>query len=196
MRAKTRPILFCTAQTARRRVDAHPLAGDAIVSVVLEAWELLMGVEIAAGVSLMGVDGIGPRTIAGCLENLIVRKLSTAAPQSWRGELSSVDKDAVCITNDRHSFEIKTSSSKYEFSGNKSFAATGATKRKNKDGYYLVVNYDDPRKTPEPKVRRVRFGWLDQEDWRPQASGTGQKAGIHSRDAERQLVTLYEAAVR
>jgi hypothetical protein len=155
-----------------------------------------MRTEISGGLSLIGVDGIGPRTIAGCLENIIVRKLASEAPQSWRGELSSVDKDVVCITNDRYSFEIKTSSSKYDFCGNKSFAATGATRRKSKNGYYLVVNYDDPRNIFEARVRRVRFGWLDQEDWCPQPSGTGQRAGVRSRDAERQLVTLYEAAVR
>ncbi len=29
-----------------------------------------------------------------------------------------------------------------------------------------------------PKVRLVRFGWIDQEDWQGQESATGQQASI------------------
>src|SRR5271166_2325210 len=178
----TRRARACTARIARRRVHAHPLDGELLVETVLEAWEELLSAQTSSGVNLVRELGIAPRAIGDLLEKLIVRRLAAMAPGVWRGDDSSHDKDAVYLIDDRYSFEIKTSSGS-ELSGNRCYATPGRSSVKSKSGYYLVVNYENPRKTTDPRVRRVRFGWLDQEDWRPQQTGTGQQARISSCDA-------------
>jgi hypothetical protein len=184
--------LACSARAARQRVNAHPLADEELVEVVLAAWEDLLAAT-TGGLNLVHDVGIEPREIGGITQKLIARRLQSAQPGRWRGESSPREKDVVCVDDERYSFEIKTSSSKSGLPGNRSYASTGAECRKSKRGYYLAVNYDNPQRTADPRVRRIRFGWLDQEDWRPQAAGTGQLARIRSRDAARQLITIYDA---
>ncbi len=193
MRNQSKRVQSCSRDTALRRVRAHPLADEEIVEVVLTAWAELAATTTATGLNLVSELGIAPRAIGDLLEKLIVRRLADAQPELWRGELCRHDKDAVCLASDRYSFEIKTSTSKTSLAGNKSYASSSTAARKSKHGYYLVVNYDHPQRTQHPAVRSIRFGWLDQEDWQPQSSDTGQQARIRRCDAARQLLTLYEA---
>ena len=44
--------------------------------------------------------------------------------------------------------------------------------KKEKSGYYITVNFF------KQTLLLVRFGWIDATDWRPQASPTGQMAGL------------------
>ena len=92
-------------------------------------------------------------------------------------------------------FEIKTSSSPRNIFGNRSYAQKGTTgkTKKSKSGYYLVINFEKIEKKIQqignqllvnPKIRLVRFGWIDQEDWQGQESATGQQASI-SRDVKK-----------
>jgi hypothetical protein len=41
-----------------------------------------------------------------------------------------------------------------------------------------------------PKIRLVRFGWIDQEDWQGQESETGQQASISSDVKKFKLIQL------
>ena len=41
-----------------------------------------------------------------------------------------------------------------------------------------------------PKIRLVRFGWIDQEDWQGQESETGQPASISSDVKKFKLIQL------
>lgn len=181
----------CSARTARQRVHDHPLTDEELITIVLAAWQDLLAAS-TGGLNLVRDVGIEPREIGGIMQKLIAGRLQSIEPGRWRGESSPREKDVVCLDDERYSFEIKTSSSKSGLPGNRSYASTGAECRKSKRGYYLAINYDNPQRTADPRVRRMRFGWLDQEDWRPQRTGTGQLARIRSRDAARQLITIYE----
>lgn len=188
----------CSARTARRRVGSHPLGEEELLSVVFGAWDELVGAITPTGVNLVSELGIAPRAIGDLLEKLIARGLAELQLGEWHGGEGWHQKDVVCVANDRYSFEIKTSTRPSGLDGNKCYApAAGArartpTSRKSMCGYYLVVNYEDPRKTADPRVRLIRFGWLDREDWVAQGSALGQRSRVPRCDAERQLVTLYE----
>ncbi|MFO0408550.1 MAG: ScaI family restriction endonuclease, partial [Dolichospermum sp.] len=116
-------------------------------------------------------------------------ELSGKYPQLWRREKDTTEKDLVYIPNDNFSIEIKTSSSPRNIFGNRSYAqksTTGKTK-KSKSGYYLVINFEKIEKKRQqidnlslvnPKIKLVRFGWIDEEDWQGQESETGQQSSI------------------
>ncbi|MFM6220227.1 MAG: ScaI family restriction endonuclease, partial [Dolichospermum sp.] len=130
-----------------------------------------------------------PQIIGSLLHELIPLELSGKYPQLWRREKDTTEKDLVYIPNDNFSIEIKTSSSPRNIFGNRSYAqksTTGKTK-KSKSGYYLVINFEkienkrqqiDNLSLVNPKIKLVRFGWIDQEDWQGQESETGQQASI------------------
>src|SRR5271165_2570689 len=138
----TRRVRACSARTAQRRVHAHPLDGELLVETVLEAWEELLSAQTCSGVNLVCELGIAPRAIGDLLEKLIVRRLAATQPGVWRGEVSPQDKDAVCLLDDRYSFEIKTSSGS-GLAGNRCYVMPGSSSVKSKSGYYLVVNYEN-----------------------------------------------------
>ena len=120
---------------------------------------------------------------------MIPLELSSRYPDLWRREQDTTEKDVVYIPDDSFSIEIKTSSSPRNIFGNRSYAqksTTGKTK-KSKSGYYLVINFEKIEKKIQPidnlslvnpKIRLVRFGWIDQKDWQGQESETGQQASI------------------
>jgi hypothetical protein len=72
--------------------------------------------------------------------------------------------------------------------------------KKGKSGYYIAVNFDrwpeidvTPTKVQiRPKLRRVRFGWIDHSDWLAQASATGQQSSLPAIVENLQLLTFFE----
>lgn len=125
------------------------------------------------------------------LHELIPLELTRRYPEIWRREENATEKDLVCLLDDCFSIEIKTSSSDSNTYGNRSFTqenTTGREGKKNKSGYYLVVNFQKLDKniqgSQQPQINLVRFGWLDREDWQDQAAENGQKATLSS-DLER-----------
>lgn len=119
------------------------------------------------------------------LHELIPLELARRYPEIWRREENATEKDLVCLLDDCFSIEIKTSSSNRNTYGNRSYtqlSTTGIEGKKNKSGYYLVVNFHKFNKnvqgSQKPQINLVRFGWLDREDWQGQAAATGQQAKL------------------
>ncbi len=44
--------------------------------------------------------------------------------------------------------------------------------KKEKSGFYITINFF------KQTLMLIRFGWIDADDWKPQASPTGQMAGL------------------
>jgi hypothetical protein len=113
------------------------------------------------------------------LHELIPLELEFRYPKLWRRERLSTEKDLVYIPDEAFSVEIKTSSSKRNIYGNRSYAQVGGTSKKSKSGYYLAINFEKfSSKVTKPEITLVRFGWLDQEDWIGQVAATGQQARL------------------
>ena len=100
-------------------------------------------------------------------------------------------KDIICTTNDRYSFEIKTSSSKNRLYGNRSTGHRSSDRTKYRTGYYLVINYKLPKEEDVTRqLWKIRFGWIDDEDWFGQNKPTGQQASIGAKLARLKLISL------
>jgi hypothetical protein len=56
--------------------------------------------------------------------------------------------------------------------------------KKEKSGYYITVNFY------QRTLTLLRFGWIDQNDWQPQSSATGQMAGLPEHVYEEKLVCI------
>ena len=101
------------------------------------------------------------------------------------------EKDMVYIPDPIYSFEIKTSSSARNIYGNRSYAQKSGNAKKSKSGYYLAVNFQ--KFTPvrkHPKIVKVRFGWLDHDDWLGQRASTGQQARLSPNVERNKLLEL------
>jgi hypothetical protein len=179
-------------------IASHPLKEEEMVSVVLACWEDLFKSKIGSKPLLIGKHYFPTPQITGLwLEQLITSALADKYPKLWCGVLNDGDKDLVCMSDVSKSVEIKTSSSARHIYGNRSYAqkATGEKQRiskKDKNGYYLTVNFEKiERDNPKGKVKLVRFGWLDHDDWTGQAAATGQQASISDNADRYKLIRLY-----
>lgn len=105
-----------------------------------------------------------------------------------------MDKDLVYIPDPSLSVELKTSSHASQIFGNRSYAQPQQGAGKSKDGYYLTVNFEKFSKDGLPKVKLIRFGWLDHTDWIGQAAATGQQARIRPESDRAKLVRLYSSS--
>nr|WGD75919.1 ScaI family restriction endonuclease [Bacillus subtilis] len=164
-------------------VGEHPLDFDVIVNVVLEAWERILGTKIGGELQI-GKDVFpSPQIMGNYIHELIPALLSRKYPEKWRKEIIKEDKDVVYIPNSDYSVEIKTSSNANNVFGNRSYGQENSEHNsgKSKSGYYITVNFEKfDTKNPDykPKIKKIRFGWIDHEDWKAQKSQTGQAASI------------------
>lgn len=178
------------ADKTKELIEEHPLDANEIYEIVISVWEEIFQSSITSRGYKIGRDIFpSPQIIGSLLYELIPLELSGKYPQLWRREKDTTEKDLVYIPNDNFSIEIKTSSSPRNIFGNRSYAqksTTGKTK-KSKSGYYLVINFEkienkrqqiDNLSLVNPKIKLVRFGWIDQEDWQGQESETGQQSSI------------------
>jgi hypothetical protein len=185
------PVQDWEAKT-RELIEQHPLEPQELYAVVTQVWGEIFQSSITSRGYKIGVDLFPtPQIIGFFLHELIPLELASLYPGIWRRDRSAIDKDIVYIPNNYFSIEIKTSSSSRNTYGNRSYAqqsATGATPKKDKSGYYLVVNFQKFNTTIQgaqtPAINLVRFGWIDREDWQGQAAATGQQAKL-SPDVER-----------
>jgi len=177
----------------KRLIAAHPLKQKEIVEVVLSSWDAIFQSRIGPKGFKMGPDlQPKPQILAFFLHELIALELVTRYPKLWRGEEAARDKDLVYIPNDKFSIEVKTSSHASQIFGNRSFAQEGESAKKSKSGYYLAVNFEKlTKQNLKPKVRRVRFGWLDHSDWTGQTAATGQQARLAPSVERGKLLTLF-----
>jgi len=172
-------------------IDEFPLSSEVIISTVEEAWKDLYSSSFGDFRLQIGRDIFLPAQAIGViLERLIAVRLAHQN-SGWRGGQTKSEKDIVCTFNDRYSFEIKTSSSKNSFYGNRSTGYRSDNRLKSRTGYYLIINYKLPKEDNlERKIWKIRFGWIDDQDWVGQNKPTGQQASIASKIAGLKLVTI------
>ena len=179
------------ALKTRELIEIHPLTPNEIYEVVIQVWREIFESNLTSKNYKIGVDLFPrPQIMGYFLHELIPLELTRRYPEVWRREENATEKDLVCLLDDCFSIEIKTSSSNRNTYGNRSYtqlSTTGIEGKKNKSGYYFVVNFQKSNKNIQgsqlPQINLVRFGWLDREDWQGKAAGTGQKATL-SRDVE------------
>ena len=178
----------------KQLISRHPLKVDEIIDIVLLSWDSIFKSKIGSHHFRIGKHLFPKPQIMGfLLHELIPLEFQTRYPDEWRGDTSSSEKDLVYIPNNRYSIEIKTSSHKTQIFGNRSFAQLPTDPKKSKAGYYLAINFEGFKSgIIKPKIRKIRFGWLDHTDWIGQKSETGQQARLHQNSEQNKFLLLYE----
>jgi len=183
-------------KTTRKLVRAHPLDPDEIVDVVLASWQSVFASRFGTARFRIGTHIFPKPQIMGfLLHELISLELQARHPGEWRGEETSDEKDLVCLADNSFSIEVKTSSNPNHIYGNRSYAQKTSRGKKAKTGYYLAVNFEKFAKASkaQPRIRLVRFGWLDSSDWIGQAAPTGQQSRLPPQVENGKLLELYRA---
>ncbi|EJA3095311.1 ScaI family restriction endonuclease [Vibrio vulnificus] len=158
-------------------VNAHPLNLSEISEIAILSWQRLWSSEIGGQISLSEVEL--PATVVGYFfQKLFSYELSKRYPETWRGEIDKHDKDLVNIVSPQYSMEMKASGQQgFKIFGNRSYnqeTMDGNQGGKTKSGYYITINFTGQ------SLNLIRVGWIDQDDWVPQGSETGQAATLHS----------------
>lgn len=182
-------------RTTERLVAGHPLNMDEVVEVVMGAWDAIFRSRIGPKGFQIGQHLFPkPQIMAFFLHELIPLEFAARYPALWRSEHSAGDKDLVYIPDQSKSVEIKTSSHPTQIFGNRSYAqARRTSSKKEKSGFYLAVNFDKfGGGRPVPRVRKIRFGWLDHTDWIGQTAATGQQARLSPEVEGSKLRTLFD----
>ncbi len=179
-------------------ISRHPISKTNIVKAVQCAWKLATSGKIG-GYSIGTEIRPRPQIMGFLLHELIPLEIIKLAGSDWRREQDKQDKDVVCISNSVFSFEIKTSSNKNKIFGNRSYGQKATNKNKvtkvDKSGYYLAINFEkfsEDDEVESPQLYKIRFGWIDSEDWKSQLSSTGQQASLTSEVECKKLLTLWE----
>ena len=179
-------------EITEKLVSSFPINKEEIVLLVKEAWHLFY-TSTLGGLSI-GKDIFLPAQATGVIiEKLIANILHAKYPTIWQGGIDKNHKDIINIENSFYSFEIKTSSSSNGIYGNRSTGFRSVDSRKIRTGYYLAINYLLPTETnPDKKIIKIRFGWIDDDDWVGQKESSGQQASISSQKAKLKLLTLFQ----
>lgn len=177
------------SDVTRTLIASHPLTLGQIHDVAQTSWQRLwrttVGDEVL-GFPLAELDP--PATVIGYFfEKLIAKELTARLPGQWRGGRGS-EKDLHCISDPTRSIEIKSSGQLgYKVYGNRSYGQhvvnVGAAK-KDKSGYYITINFH------AQVLTRLRFGWIDADDWHAQKAATGQMAGLSDEVYRHKLETI------
>jgi hypothetical protein len=126
------------------------------------------------------------------LHELIPLELAARYTKLWRNGNSSEDKDIVYIPDDIYSIELKTSSNPRHIYGNRSYAQETSIGKKAKSGYYLAINFEKfSSSNIRPRVKLIRFGWIDSGDWLGQKAPTGQQSRLPPYVEKLKLAELY-----
>lgn len=187
------------AAKTRRLLRAYPLTSVEITQSVLAAWDSIFASKIGRQGLRIGKDIFPtPQVMASYFHELLPLEVAALHPLQWRGDQSSAEKDLVYVPDDRFSAEVKTSSDPRKIFANRSYAQAATSFKKNKNGYYIAVNFEkfssNQSKPQRPRIRRIRFGWLDHSDWKGQAQATGQQAALLPDSENGKLIVLYEAS--
>jgi len=155
----------------------YPLSKKKIVEVVKESFADFKHGKFRK--MNLGKEVIPEKQVqSGILHELIVASMSLI--KGFREGKQKHDKDIVFIKNNKFSLDVKTSTNPERIAGNRLTA--GRTDYVNPSGYFLCVNFDPflkGIKLQKPKLRKIRFGWIDASKWKPQ-SGRGQAATLSS----------------
>lgn len=182
-------------------IKDHPLEDEEIVDAVLESWTSIFESKIGKHGIRIGEDLFPtPQVMGMFLHELVPLELAARHPQNWRGDLSASEKDLVYLPDDSMSVEIKTSSNADQIFANRSYAQQSTGAKKSKDGFYIAVNFEKfPKTRPvtlRPKIKIIRFGWLEHTDWIGQASQSGQQARLLRNTYITKFALLYKDGQR
>lgn len=176
-------------------IDEHPLKVEEIIDVILKSWEDILITKIG-GKLLIGKDIFpSPQIMGNYLHELIPIALEELLPGEWKKDTLKTDKDIEYLLDDQYSIEIKTSSSRNGIFGNRSYAQANNKTGKSKSGYYITINYDPFNKKAtdvKPRIRRIRFGWLDYTDWIAQKAPSGQQARVDINSRDKKMKLIYD----
>ena len=167
-----RPVSDWSAITLEL-IEAYPLSQDELLDIVTLSWKRLWNSQIGGEISIEEVDL--PATVVGYFfQKLCSHELSVRYPDEWKGEEKKSDKDLVNMSNPSFSTEMKSSGQMgYSLFGNRSYnqqSSASVASGKDKSGYYITLNFSGKA------ITLLRLGWIDQSDWVPQGSETGQAA--------------------
>lgn len=184
------------AQT-NKLIAKHPLKSAELVEVVLTCWEDIFRSSFGDARYRIGRDiKPKPQVMGFFLHEFLQLEIPRRYPGEWRGEVTASDKDLVYIPEPHCSIEIKTSSHSDKIFGNRSYAQKSESAKKSKSGFYLAVNFEKFNASRSTcNITKIRFGWLDAEDWRGQAAQSGQQASLSPQVEAAKLVTLYHLQV-
>lgn len=176
-------------------IAEHPLSEEEIVDAVLDAWDRIKLTKIGGELQI-GVDVFpSPQIMGNYLHELIPVMFAHKYPGAWRKEQFKDEKDMVYIPNDFYSVEIKTSSNATNIYGNRSYGQKNSENNsgKKKYGYYITINFEKYTETNHnPRIKKIRFGWIDHSDWRAQVAATGQQASLALDARDHKLKLIYE----
>jgi len=168
-------------------LNDYPLSLTEVGEIAHLAWGRLWSSSIGGEIQINEVDL--PATVVGYFfQKLFAHELSSRYPNDWSGEKLKRDKDLVNLKNVKYSTEMKASGQLgYSLYGNRSYnqeSETGQKAGKTKSGYYITLNFF------KQTITLIRLGWIDQDDWIPQGSETGQAAVLHQDVYKHKLVKI------
>jgi len=173
-------------------LDNYPLSSDLMVEVTLSTWKDIFHSGIGEEKFRIGRDIFpNPQIMGFLLHELIPLKLHLRFPTLWKKDKEVSEKDLIYIPDIAYSMEIKTSSHPNKIFGNRSYAQPSNNPKKDKSGYYLAINFEKFSENPNPRIRLIRFGWLDYTDWIGQRAPTGQQAHLKLESERYKLLLLY-----
>jgi hypothetical protein len=178
-------------------IKDHPLKMQDLVDVTLESWEDIFESKIGKNNIRIGKDIFPSPQIMGFFLHEIIPINFKSKPtfNQWTKDKEVSDKDLVYKKDLKYSIEIKTSSSKNQIFGNRSYSQPSENPKKNKSGFFLAINFEKFEDFKTPKIKKIRFGWLDHSDWIGQQADTGQQAKLTPVTYETKLLEIYPNSV-
>lgn len=174
-----------------KRDTQHPLSMEVIVSIVLQAWNDIQQLTIGSQSYCIGKDFLPkPQLVGMLLHELIAMEIGRALPGKWKGDEKKIEKDLVYLPDDTYSIEIKTSSSDNGVFGNRSYVKSENGK-KLRGSYYLIVNFENFTKDSRGFIKKIRFGYLEREDWIAQTAESGQQCRLSKEAKKTKLLEIY-----
>lgn len=170
-----------------------PVTKEELVSVVLCCWKDIFESSFGKAGYKIGVDIFPKPQIMGFfLHELIPLELAARKNNEWWVDKTKSEKDLVCINDESLSIELKTSSHPSQIFGNRSYAQETTTRKKDKSGYYLTVNFGKfSGKGKMPEITQICLGWLDHSDWKGQTAASGQQASVSRSAQQYKLLKIY-----
>lgn len=128
------------------------------------------------------------------LHALVAHNLSLKHLDVYKAGDAKKEKDIHNMEDPTLSIEIKTSSNKNKIFANRSYAQPSTdSETKDKNGYYIAINFEKfSDKVKKPRIRLIRFGYLEHKDWIAQKSAKGQQAHLSDQAYKSKLITLYQ----
>lgn len=181
-------------EKTRELIGRHPIPLQRLVEITLASWDDIFNGQLGRHNLRIGREIFPQPQIMGfLLHEFIPLNIALEIP-GWRRDLGGTEKDVVYLQDDFYSFEIKTSSNPKNIFANRSYAQPPTPgQKRGKDGFMLAVNFEGFKSQQNPRIVRIRFGWLDHNDWIPQSSSTGQQAHLSREANSYKLVDIWDS---